>query len=114
MHRKFSQCTDVQDQHHALIAELGRAGDAFALRDRIFDSSHNDLSLSDYSIDRKSDRVCFLTNHQHVKLLATFVIQLKHTSEAKQRQYFAAIRDDFVVLQYFRRRRLDLKNLPHA
>src|SRR5678815_3458166 len=74
---KFSQRAGVQDQHHVLIAELGSSGDTFALRERIFDGSHDDLSLSDYSINRESNGVCILTNHQHVKLLATLVIHHK-------------------------------------
>ena len=83
-----------------LIAELGSSGDTFALRERIFDGSHDDLSLSDYAIDREPDSVCIFTNHQHVKLLTTLVIHLKDSRETKQRQNFAAIGYDLIILQH--------------
>src|SRR5688572_7077586 len=96
---QLPQCGGVQDQHDSLIAELSRAGDASRLRERILQGAHDDLSLSEYSIDREAHGVCFFTKNQDVKACFTLIIHLKDSGQAKQRKNSAAIRDDFIVFQ---------------
>ena len=67
-----------------MIAQFGGAGDAFALRERILDRAHHDLSLAEYSVDCEADCVRFFAKHQHVKTLAAFVIHFKHARQSKQ------------------------------
>ena len=101
-HGKLLQRTDIQNEHHALISELGRAGDAFALCERIFNSAHHDLALAEYSINCQTNRARFFTNHEDMKVVATLVIHLKNACEPDQWKNFSAIRDDFVILQLLR------------
>jgi hypothetical protein len=96
----LSQSSDVENKHDALIAELGCSRDASRLREWILNRTHYNLALSDYSIDRESDRVCFLTYYEDVEFIGTLVIHLKHPSETQEGQNFSAIRNDFVILQH--------------
>src|ERR1044072_4158542 len=103
LRRKLPQSTYVQNQHHALISELGRTGDASALCEWILNGAHHDLALSEYSINRKTHGVCFFTNHEDMKVVATLLIHFENAGESNQGKNFSAIGNDFVVLQLLRR-----------
>ena len=60
----------VENQHHAAVAEIGRADNARHLDQRVGQRAHDDLALADDAVDGEPDRRQAMADDEHVQRAA--------------------------------------------
>src|SRR5215467_5395534 len=92
-----SQVLRIEYQDNAPIAELGRAGDARHLNQRIADRPHHNLPLSQNSIYRDPNRVPTRAYDENMKIASGFLIELENPRQSQKGQDTAPVTDQLVV-----------------
>ena len=85
VHRRVAQSSHVENEHDLLVAELGRARNPRHLHQRVADTAHHYLSLSEYSVNGYAERRSSAAYHEDVEGTLAPILQIEEVRESHER-----------------------------
>src|SRR4051812_39722604 len=82
---QLPQSCHVEDEHHPLVAQLGRACYACDLHQGVADATYDYFTLPEDAVNSYAERACSAPDHKDMKSALTLLFKCKESRQAHER-----------------------------